>query len=338
MPPSKRQSTCSAVIAIFGDEDLLVRESLGQIIHQTFPDGVPDLAISEFDPEKAELAEVLDELRTLPFLSEKRLVLIRNADSFISRHRETLENYVHSPSPTGILVLVARTFDARTRLHKAVQQCGQVIKCQAPFANKIPGWIAERASTRYQKTIAPDACGKLKDLVGNVLSLLDAELDKLSLYVGKRATITAADVEALVGNNRDEKVFGIIDAMASGDAAQAINLWNQVWATDRNAEYRSIGGLAFSVRRLLDAKQLADSGVSLEDLARKLWTDSATLAARFRRFSVTDLQDQLATLLEVDVASKTGWANVRNDIEKFIITQCSKVTRSPSRTVGVRSK
>lgn len=328
MSPRKSQSAPPPCIVIFGTESFLVRKATAEAIDQVFPQGVPDMGISEFDVSQVVLADVLDELRTLPFLSERRLVMIRDAEAFISKNRENLEKYLAAPSPTGVLLMICKTFDARTKLYKAVQKVGRAVKCKPLYPKQVAMWIVDRARDGYRKRMDRSAASRLHDLVGGSLSTLDAELDKLSIFVGEKPDIQLGDIEALVGHNRDEKVFGIVDAMASGQTGRALELWHQVWATDRVAEGRAIGGLAYSLRRLLEARTAAEAGVPLEKLARQLWTEPDVLAKRFRNCQVCDIENQLMDLLDVDLRAKTGRTNVRDAVEKFIVTHS---TQAPKR-------
>ena len=82
----------------------------------------------------------------------------------------------------------------------------------------------------------------LREHVGDAPGLLDAELGKLAIYVGERVEITAADIAALTGRHREEKVFAVTDAMSSGDTQTALRQWEQVLATDRAAPARAIAG------------------------------------------------------------------------------------------------
>ena len=86
------------------------------------------IAMSLFQPEcdKVELTEVLDELRTLPFLAEKRVVVLKNADKFVSEHRAALEKYFDEPSPTGVLVLTVDTWMKSTKLAKKLKKVYQL--------------------------------------------------------------------------------------------------------------------------------------------------------------------------------------------------------------------
>jgi len=238
------KNAVTPVVLIQGTDALLRREALDRIIHQRFPDGVPEMALSEFDAQTADLSEVLDELRTLPFLADHRLVVIRQGVPFVTKHRDKLGSYVDSPSKTGTLVLVGEKFDGRTKFVKMIQKAGGVHQCDVPTRGKsrwLADWTVNRARQVYAKRLPNDVAYRLVDWVGEDLSTLDSELAKLAIYVDDRPGITLNDVQALVGHYREENVFGIMNAMACRDAKTALTLWHQVWATDRAAIGRAIG-------------------------------------------------------------------------------------------------
>ena len=61
------------------------------------------MALLSVDADKAEISDIFDELRTAPFLTDKRVVLIRRAEDFISKYRESLEKYFEKPSNMMVL-------------------------------------------------------------------------------------------------------------------------------------------------------------------------------------------------------------------------------------------
>jgi len=316
------------VTVVYGAEPLLKRETVCELVAGALGDSADSLGPSKFEGDRAELAEVLDEVRTLSLLGEMRVVVVEDADGFISRHRTALERYCAGPSDSGCLILVCKSFPASTRLSKAVKKLGGVIKCEAPRRAALFAWIDERARNVYRKRIDRVAASRLRDYVGDSLGMLDAELSKLSTYVGARLNIATADVDALVGNIREQTVFAITDAMAEGDARTALHHWERVLATDRAVPGRAIGGLAYGIRRLLDAHDAVANGTSVHALARQFWTEPAVLERRLSRVSRRRLEDQLCDLLEADVASKTGLSEVSRAVERFIIKHVSAARRT----------
>jgi DNA polymerase-3 subunit delta len=320
MSPKSEKQAMTPIVLIQGTDDFLRRKALDETISQIFPNGVPEMAVSEFDAQTADPVEVLDELRTLPFLAEKRVVIIRQAAPFVSKHRDRLVNYLKSPSKTGTLVLIGENFDGRTKFVKDVQAFKGIRQCDIPKRGKtkwLVDWVSNRAKTHYAKRLAPGVPDRLLDWVGEDLSTLDGELAKIAIYVGDRPVVDPADVQALVGHYREENVFGIMGAMAKRDPKTALTLWNQVWATDRAAIGRAIGGIAYSVRTVLKAKRTAHRGDS-----KGAWQPFWVTPEILRGFSIPQLQNQITQLVQADLAAKTGLGSVREAIEKFVIRQC----------------
>jgi DNA polymerase III delta subunit len=138
--------------------------------------------------------------------------------------------------------------------------------------------------------------------------------------------IRQQDVESLVGASRAEKVFGITDAIARRDAPGALALWEQVLATDRNAPFLAIGGLAYGFRKLAEARRLVErEGLPMAEAARQanVWGDPATVKRQLDRFSLGQLRDHLVQLLWIDVGTKTGLGSVPTSVERFLVQLCT---------------
>ena len=313
------------VAAAYGPEAFLVRQAVGELLAQVAGADPAPTAVSDMDGNSTELAVVLDELRTLPLLGDHRVVILRNADTFISNHRDALERYAVEPCPTGTLILVCKSLPANTRLHKQIRRVGTVVKCETLKGQALTQWITQQCREQYGCRIDGRAVARLRELAGDDLGTLDNELAKLRLYAGDGARITVKHVDELVGAYREETVFGIVEAMLTGDAARGLSLWNQVWATDRAAPARAIGGLAWALRRVINAKAGLDVGVSLEQLARQMWTDPQRLRAQLEPFTLGQLENLLGGLRDADAGAKTGRGSVRDAVERLIIqTACRR--------------
>ena len=317
--------------AVIGSELFLRGQAIQRIIEQVRGTADRSRSLSEYDGSKEELslASVLDDVRTLPFLSERRLVLVRDADKFITRYRRELEDYVQQPSPTGVLVLECKVMRAGDRLYKFIDKHGEVVSCEAPKTRDLPGWLMRYTEETYSQKLDPRAATRLVDTCGSGLGLLAGELHKLSLYAGERKTITTADVEAAGGSYREEEIWGLLSKLAEGDLAGALGTWEQVMETDRSAEHRSLAGLAYKIRALAAAVQAKNRGASLPELRRMLWpANDQQVHCELNAFRLDELEDMLSRLCEADVAIKAGRASARARVEQFIVEMCRKPVRS----------
>jgi DNA polymerase-3 subunit delta len=326
----------AAVYMFFGDEPFLRRLYLNQLTARAL--GLKSrpaageaagqeagMAISQFDGSEITLAAVLDELRTLPFLAERRIVIVDAADTFVSEHRPALEKYLEKPSPTGVLVLLVQDPRTTSNLYKAVAARGGAVACQKLAQSDLARWIRERAKDTYAKTIDYETSALLADLVGDDLDRLDSELAKLSVYLGQRKTITPGDVDELVANQRLHDAFELTGAIASKDAAAALLRWNDMLSKDSEASYRSVGLIAWQIRQLLRARSLRNQGLSRDEVLSRLhmpYFVRDKFIEQVSKFPERRLRGLLGELVKLDLASKTGGAPANRGIELFIMHAC----------------
>lgn len=327
-----KAKSASAVVApihvVYGDESFRKTKTIEEILNRLFPPEVDRaMALTLFEGGESEehggpsAAGVFDDLRTLPFLSERRVVVVRDADKFITAHRESLEAYAGAPAATGILILECKSFPKTTKLYKAAVKSGAVLhECKKLNARGVSDFVVAEA-TAHGKRIDRPAVGNLIALIGQDEGLLSSEMEKLALFVGDRPTITLADVRALVGQTREEKIFAVMDEAAAGRLAGALAGWRAVLATDPAAAFRAVGGIAFVLRKWLTAHELRDSGEPIRAIAPKvmMWgreNELQSLLARLSRTRVAGLLDMLANL---DAQAKSGSRSIENGVEALLI-------------------
>lgn len=293
------------IYVLHGDEDFLKRQVLRALRQRVFGGADNEFSYSTHAGDKAGFAQVFDELETVPFLSPCRMVVVENADPFVTQHRAALEKYVGQPSKKGILVLEVKTWPANTRLAKAVADAS-TITCKAPPPYKLPDWCIRWANTQHTKQLSLAAGRLLVDLVGADMGQLDQELTKLAVYVGKAAKIEPEDVDRLVGSSRTENIFKIFDALAERRPADALTILEGLF--DQGEEpIRMLGAFSMQLRRLAQAARLCQQGVSMSSAA-----DQAGVPPFARQSCERQLRqlgrgrtDQLFDwLLEVDLGMK----------------------------------
>ncbi len=316
------------IVVLFGEDDYARARRLGELLDALLPEGVDrSLAVSEYDGAEPEdrggpsAAAVFDDLATRPFLAPRRVVIIRDADVFVSATRERLERYLEHPSPSGTLVLECRSFPKTTRLYKrAVAAGGWVEEFRKPTGRTLRERIAV-AAERRGKQIDPTATDRLLQRVGEDPALVEQEIEKLSLYVGSRPTITIDDVDALVGLTREERIFAVLEAAGCGQLETALRQWLGMLTTDPATPYRAVGGMAFVLRRWLTAQRLAADGLPVHTIAGKvmMWRRERELAQILRRNPPRRVRRLLAALAEADLQAKQGRRSIETVVEALIL-------------------
>jgi len=309
------------VYVIAGKDDALVGTRCQELLDALLDPAQRMTGLLSIDGAEAEIAGVLDELRTVPFLTDRRVVAVRGADRFVSAHREALERYFDKPSSTGVLVLAVSTWDARTRLAKKLPKVGKLIDASPPKRRELPAHLTQYALDKYKVRLARDAAGMLVELGGEELAQLYSEVDKLVIYARGEKTVTAGHVESLIGHHRIYGAFEVIDAVIEGNASRAVERLRNMFEGDKNAEYTAVGAFAFHVRRMFNAKSLLEKGTPQRTVASQLriWGNQKRFFAQLRRISLVQIGSLLEQLAGIDYAVKTGRSRAPVAIEQLVL-------------------
>src|SRR3954468_21005333 len=134
------------VYALVGSDAFLQTQKLREIL-QILP---KDAARIDVDGERAELADVLDELRSFAMFGGGKVVVVSNGDEFITRFREQLETYCDHPADSAVLVLRVNSLPKNQRIYKSIAKAGQVLECAPPSDREIVSWIIGRAKSEHK--------------------------------------------------------------------------------------------------------------------------------------------------------------------------------------------
>lgn len=278
-----------------------------------------DLNTSEHEGETVTVPEVINAVSSYPFLSDKRLVIVKGLLAHLTRKgagaagkqgMEYLLGALPTLPPYARLVLVEReTLSDKDKIVRlaAEHPNGFVKAFQAP--KDLSAWIRKRVVSEYQADIDHRAAAALAELVGDDLLRADSEIDKLVHYVEAARPITEADVAALTPYVPEASIFTMVDALANGQGAQALALMHRLMREKDNDAFSLMGMIIRQFRLLLLAKEHLTTGGSPGSIAGALSVAPYTaqkLAQQSRTFSVTQLEHILRALADYDLKMKTG--------------------------------
>jgi len=313
----------------------------------------PGPGLAEFDGHKADLAPVLDELRTLPFLGAgARLVVVEKAGKngnlagFAQTHGEALAAYLARPTATSSLVLVCDKLDGRFKATQTLLGASEVVDCGAFDEAGLRGFLGARAE-ELGRPFAPRAAAALLDRLGGqdvTLAQLDAEVAKLA--TAGEGPITIEQVEALASFGSSEQAFGLIDRIAQGDVEGALGILQRLLRDglissggSRTREASGIGmillpTLRWDLDRVIKGRGMLDRGVRGFEVARELRVfsrDRETFLARAQRASPAELRDRHALLRRADLALRSS-ADPAGTLADVVVTLAlAERSRAPAR-------
>lgn len=196
----------------------------------------------------ADILGVISEARNFPMMAERRLVLIREAQDIKDKELEILESYFLDVNPSTVLVLAFKykKLDSRKKLFKEISKVGEVFLSDKIKDYKLVDWInAYLRESTY--SITPKAATLLADFLGNDLSKITNELDKLKILIQAGTTINEIHIEENIGISKDYNVFELVNAVQNGDVPKAFKIANYFEHNPKSGELVVVVGQLFSM-------------------------------------------------------------------------------------------
>jgi DNA polymerase-3 subunit delta len=172
----------------------------------------------------ATIEDIVSNAKRYPMMADRQVVVVREAQE-LSRTIDKLESYAENPQPTTVLVVAYKykTLDKRKKLVKLIAKNGVLFESKKLYENQVGTWIQRLLQGRGY-SIEPKANAMLVEFLGNDLSRISNELDKLQIILPKGHTITPKDIEYNIGFSKDFNVFELQNAIGSKDQLKAYKI------------------------------------------------------------------------------------------------------------------
>ena len=313
-------SDLKPVYLIYGSEELLLERAEKRLHDRLAAVADLDFNYETFDGATASADDVINAANTMPFLSERRLVVVRNVDKLDAAGLEKLAGYAKAPAHYTCLVLVAAKIAKNSKLYRAAATTGVAYEYAAPKRNAYAGEVAKLLRERG-KTMAMPTAQLLVDVVGRDLRRLDIEAAKLATYVGDAERISADDVRAVASATAEASVFELSDAVGERDVTRAMRVLRRL--LDAGETPLGVEAmLARHVRALIGARALSDRGVSPDAMAPEIgmapW-QARNAAKQASRYEPKELVTALRGLAAVEEEMKTSPTDAGLVIERWIV-------------------
>ncbi|MFQ5964518.1 MAG: DNA polymerase III subunit delta [Candidatus Scalinduaceae bacterium] len=355
---------------ISGNEYFLKQQTLAKIKKRFFSEGGTEQGFLEFNSkdvagnavtERVEeertktyilsFNHILDEVRTTSMFGKHKLVIVKNADNFLSRYQDKLLEYIKNPYNTNWLILDVLSIDKRTKLAKALDnkrgiliECNRLYDSPAPweknkpeYDSEITRWVAMHVKS-YNKMMNLKTAFYLLEKTGNNLAIIDKQIDVLSIYIGNRNEITIEDIQKLLGISHREKLYNLLDAIGMKDASLAIKVTKNIFDNGMENENKNItydeksiaiimiNSIHKRMRDLWKALKILDKGGSKEDIlknvsVRRPFIDKFLNEAH--NFVEEEMPEKWKDMLEADLLCKTSRLSPPLIIEQLITKLCN---------------
>lgn len=206
--------------------------------------------------------ELLELLNTMPFMADRRIVLIDNAQKLSKTDAKKFIQYLNAPSPSTLLIMFH--LGKKPELIDAVKS-KDFKAIYLSIVGSLNKWVESRAQKKGI-TLTPEAIDYLIEITGGELGFIVSEIDKFAL-LGFKHAIKVDDIIAITHESAQRSVFGLADAIMTGNSKQALKYLNTILQND--APEMILGGL-----RWCYDKRIASFDSKTRRHIRKLFYDT----------------------------------------------------------------
>jgi DNA polymerase-3 subunit delta len=310
----------------YGEEDFLIQEAVDLIVSTVVDPGARDFNYNAVYCRDTPASEIVNLCQTLPFMSEKRLVVARDVDAFKAGDLEELAAYLGDPSPSTCLVLVSNQgrYEKKAVI-TAVEKHGAVVRFYPLLDREILAWIDGWVKARGL-SIQRDGAQYLWQAAGNDLQKIVSELEKIAIYIKDKKAITYDDVKAVAGDFREYTAFDLAAAIGMKNRERAFLILARLMQ-EGEAPVGLLGSIAWNFRRLLQAKSMEASGTAVEDIMKKLrppviFHQVGQFKSQLKSYSIDELREAFSIMVSTDRALKSSALPGRLVLERMILRLC----------------
>lgn len=310
----------------YGENEFLLERVLSRVRQALIPEEAGDFDLQIYyggKGEKVHPAEMIDTARTLPFLSHKRLVIVRRTDDIPTAALEGFITYLDDPAESTCLICVSSKADFRKGFYKKIRGLGRAVNFRNLYDNQVMPWIMRMAKD-LGLNIEKEACAYLQQIVGNRLMDLSSELEKLYACYGE-TPVGLEEAKALAIHSRAYTIFELMDQVSFKRGAQSISVLQRFLEMgDAQSSLGLLGMLIRQVRILWQTKSVIEGGGHASQVAGKAGVPSYLvdkLVRQARLWGRDDLEQAFEILYRADGLIKSG-SQPYLVLENVVISLC----------------
>ncbi len=274
-----------------------------------------------YEGKDINVGEIIDLAETLPFFSEKRVIILEDSN-LCKSGGDTLAEYLKQPAESTIIILVESQVDKRSKLFKVLKDKGRACEFSAQNEQTLKKWIASLAK-QDNKKITEASVELFLEKTGTDMANIRTEWEKLVCYTLNQEIIHAEDIEMICTHRVSNRIFEMVAAIAEKKQREALDMYHDL-LTLREPPMGILALIARQFNLMLQVKELQQKGLRGKQIAEKVGLApfiTAKYEKQAARFKLGELKEALAACVRADEAVKTGKLNDVLSIELLIIEQ-----------------
>lgn len=337
------------VSLFLGQEDYLIDKTLKNIKGLYIDENFEPLNYMVLSGKDVDFDKILNTCETLPFMSEKKMVIVKDFPLFRSKNeidreskqwtspksKKLLMDYLEKVEDYLCLIFVEKVDKVRKNnaLYKTINQLGQVVEFNKLRGRDLDNWI-ENKFKEYNIKISSaninyftQQSSYFTSNLEKTLYDLENEIIKIANYLSSGDEVKREDINRLMPKPLEMNVFNLLDSISRKDGDNAIRLFNEMYMSNEPALF-ILHMIVRQLRNMLHIKSLKTIGYNDRDTQSKVKLspyEYKKVSGQSRNFTMPQLERALLHCLETDKSIKTSSIDDRLVLEILITNLCSNI-------------
>ncbi|MEX3446679.1 DNA polymerase III subunit delta [Staphylococcus warneri] len=319
------------IITVYGEVPDLVEKKSSEMINKYLQTEKDDFNFIKFNLYETEITPIIEETLTMPFFSDKKAILVKNAYVFtgekvtkeLNQNTDQLIEFLEKYDGDNLIIfeVYQNKLDERKKLTKALKKNGQLKKVEQMSEEEIKKWIQSKLNENY-KDIKQDALNLFIELTGVNFNIVSQELDKLMLFLGDRPTINKDDVHQIINRSLEQNVFLLTEYIQKRQKNKAIQLVKDL-INMKEEPIKLLALITSNYRLYYQCKILNQKGYSGQQIAKTVNVHPYRVKlalGQVRHYQLEDLLNIINSCAETDYKLKSSYMDKHLKLELFILS------------------
>lgn len=319
------------IITVYGEVPDLVEKKSSEMINKYLQTEKDDFNFIKFNLYETEITPIIEETLTMPFFSDKKAILVKNAYVFtgekvtkeLNQNTDQLIEFLEKYDGDNLIIfeVYQNKLDERKKLTKALKKNGQLKKVEQMSEEEIKKWIQSKLNENY-KDIKQDALNLFIELTGVNFNIVSQELDKLMLFLGDRPTINKDDVHQVINRSLEQNVFLLTEYIQKRQKNKAIQLVKDL-INMKEEPIKLLALITSNYRLYYQCKILNQKGYSGQQIAKTVNVHPYRVKlalGQVRHYQLEDLLNIINSCAETDYKLKSSYMDKHLILELFILS------------------
>lgn len=320
-----------------GEEDYLMNECVSILKNKYVQSSLEDLNYTVLDGDNVTFDVLINACETLPFMSDKKIIILKNVNHFITKEETNLKDeiykYLDSLGNHICLILMDdyNELKKNTKMYRFFNKKNCVVEFAKLKGKDLNLWV-EKELKLYDKKMSfsninyfLQNSSYLSKNTHSKLYDLENELKKLIDFT-KGSEINKVDIDLLMIKPLDNNIFDLLSALNTGDINTSLQIFNEIYLSNEPIQ-KILFMITRQLRLLLNYKLYKDKRCNDGYIQGKLQIKSyefGKIASSSKNYEIEDLENSLNLILEVDRRIKTTSVNDKIEMEMLLVKLAKK--------------